>query len=112
MSSRSERPSSTAPERWPVELVKRRRLVEALCQRAAVFLKGDQGEALRKALLEPSSIRDEELPSILVLEVREGEHLFTARQSTIELTQQWAATRMMRTRAATIVLRIRRNTAG
>jgi serine/threonine-protein kinase RsbT len=96
------------PEAWN-SIILRRKLVEALCARAAVFLKGDQVTAFRQGLLEPSKAPPQVFAEQVVFSIASDEDVLEARQGTIGQAQRWAASGIARTRAATIVSELARN---
>jgi len=96
------------PEAWNTS-IQRRKLVDALCARAGVFLKGDQLIAFRRALLDPSTVRAQASEERTEFSIASDDDVFQARQGTIRQAQQWAASGIARTRAATIVSELARN---
>jgi len=96
------------PESWSSP-IQRRKLVDALCARAAVFLKGDQVTAFRQGLLNPGAARDRKPKDQMEFSIASDEDILVARQGTIEQAQRWAASGIARTRAATIVSELARN---
>lgn len=89
--------------------IQRRKLVEALCARASVFLKGGQVSSFRAALLNPTSRRAQAPEEQVTFSIASDDDVYRARQGTIEQAQRWAATGSARTRAATIVSELARN---
>ncbi len=96
------------PEAWSTS-IQRRKLIEALCARAAVFLRGEQVDAFRQALMEPTVARLRPPVQRVEFSVSSDDDVYEARQGTIQHAQKWAASGIARTRAATIVSELARN---